>query len=53
MNFLSKTFNPHEILLISSTINRTIESAFCQLQCLYPSEFNKDIKLNEKQMNNF
>ena len=52
MNFLSKNYNPHEILLISSNINRTIESAFCQLQGLYPSEFNKDIKLNEKQMNN-
>ena len=53
MNFLSKNYNPHEILLISSNINRTIESAFCQLQGLYPSEFNKDIKLNKKQMNNF
>ena len=52
MNFLSKTFNPHEILLISSNINRTIESAFCHLQGLYPSDYNMDIKLNEKQINN-
>ena len=52
MNFLSKTFNPHEILLISSNINRTIESAFCHLQGLYPSEYNMNIKLNENQINN-
>ena len=52
MNFLSKTYNPHEILLISSNINRTIESAFCHLQGLYPSDYNMNIKLNENQINN-
>ena len=50
LNFLSKTFNPHEIYIISSDINRTIESALCQLQGLYPPNDDYAIKLNENQL---
>ena len=35
-NFLSKKFDPHEILIYSSPFNRTIISVSSQLQGLYP-----------------
>ena len=36
LKFLSKNFNPHEILIYSSQINRTLLSAASQLQGWYP-----------------
>ena len=47
-NFLSQTFDPREIYLISSDINRTIQSAYSMLQGLYPSLNGPE--LNEKQI---
>ena len=35
-NFLSPNFDPHEMLIYSSSLNRTILSVSCQLQGLYP-----------------
>ena len=46
-NFLSKTFDPHEIYVISSDYNRTFQSAYSQLQGLYPPDESKT--LNDKQ----
>ena len=47
-NFLSKTFNPNEILITSTNVNRTILSAFSTLQGLYNSSTVE--KLNDKQI---
>ena len=34
--FLNEKFDPHEILIYSSSLNRTLLSAASQLQGLYP-----------------
>ena len=34
-NFLSKKFDPHEVLIMSTDFNRTINSALAQLQGMY------------------
>lgn len=44
---LSEKYNPHDIYVISSNYNRTIQSALSQLQGLYPSDKNNT--LNDKQ----
>ena len=49
-NFLSETFNPHEILIYSTCINRTIISASSQLQGLYPQYINKGESITETQI---
>ena len=46
-HFLSEKFDPHEILVYSTNINRTLESAACHLQGLYP--FNTGEELTEQQ----
>lgn len=46
-HFLSEQFDPREIYLISSDINRTIQSAYSMLQGLYK---NNRPELNEKQI---
>lgn len=47
--FLSKKFNPHEILIYSSPFNRTIVSVSSQLQGLYPQFIKEGEKLTEEQ----
>ena len=49
-DFLSKTYNPNELLIRSTDVNRTILSAFSTLQGLYNSSGTNI--LNEKQINN-
>ena len=49
-NFLSKTYNPNELLIRSTDVNRTILSAFSTLQGLYNSSTTNI--LNEKQIKN-
>lgn len=46
-SLLSDTYDPHEIYVISSNYNRTIQSALSQLQGLYPAD--ETIELNEIQ----
>ena len=46
-HFLSEKFDPHEILIYSTSYNRTLESAASQLQGLYP--FNTGGEITEKQ----
>ena len=47
-NFLSKKYNPNEILITSTNVNRTILSAFSTLQGLY--NFTETNTLNDKQI---
>ena len=47
--FLSKKFNPHEILIYSSPFNRTIISVSSQLQGLYPQYISQGENVTEKQ----
>ena len=49
--FLSKTYNPSEVLFQTTDVNRTIESVYSQLQGLYPYGFG--IQLNDQQINVF
>ena len=49
-DFLSKSYNPNEILVTSTDVNRTILSAFSTLQGIY--NFSSVNILNEKQINN-
>ena len=48
-NFLSERFNSHEILIYSSPFNRTLLSAYSQLQGLYPEFENLGEILYENQ----
>ena len=48
-HFLSETFDSHELLVYSTAFNRTILSAYAQLQGLYPESYGLGEKLNEKQ----
>lgn len=47
--FLSKNFNPHEILIYSSPFNRTIVSVSSQLQGLYPQYAKQGENITEDQ----
>ena len=49
--FLSDKYDPHEILMYSSYINRTIISAAAQLQGLYPQFSQKGEFIYENQSN--
>ena len=49
-DFLSKSYNPNEILVTSTDVNRTILSAFSTLQGIY--NFSSVNILNEKQIKN-
>ena len=49
--FLKDKFDPHEILIYSSCINRTIVSAASQLQGLYPQFAQKGESIYENQTN--
>jgi len=46
-NLLSEKYDPHELYVIGSDYNRTIQSALSQLQGLYPADTSNT--LNEKQ----
>jgi hypothetical protein len=46
-NFLSNEYNPDEIFALSTNINRTLISAYSNLQGIYNRQ--KNINLNEKQ----
>ena len=48
--FLSEKFNPHEILVYSTSINRTLLSMTSQLQGLYPISLKLGETLNSKQL---
>ena len=48
-HFLSEKFDSHEILIYSSAFNRTILSAYSQMQGLYPSDDNLGLTLSEGQ----
>ena len=48
-HFLSQKFDSHEILIYSSSFNRTILSAYSQLQGLYPEFEGLGSKLSVKQ----
>jgi hypothetical protein len=47
--FLNEKFDPHEILIYSSSLNRTLLSAASQLQGLYPMKEGLGEKLNKAQ----
>ena len=47
--FLSEKYDPHEILIFSSAINRTIISASSQLQGLYPLKDELGLTLTKEQ----
>ena len=49
VKFLSEQFDPHEILIYTSSFNRTIISASSQLQGLYPQTAEKGEILTEAQ----
>ena len=49
--FLSDKFDPHEILVFSSNVNRTILSISSQIQGLYPLYSKSGFELTEKQLN--
>ena len=49
LKFLSKEYDPHEILIFSSAFNRTIISASAQLQGLYPLKEELGLKITEEQ----
>jgi hypothetical protein len=48
-HFLSDKFDSHELLVYSTAFNRTILSAYAQLQGLYPESYGLGEKLNEEQ----
>ena len=48
-NFLSDKYDSHELLVYSTAFNRTILSAYAQLQGLYPESYGLGEKLNEEQ----
>ena len=48
-NFLSENFDPHEILIYSSSFNRTLISVSSQLQGLYPQSAEKGETLTDTQ----
>ena len=48
LNFLSKTFNPKEILIESTDKNRTITSALSLLQGLYPFQTGKNVTYTQQ-----
>ena len=48
--FLSEHFDPHEILVFSTNVNRTILSMASQLQGLYPMSSKSGLELTEKQL---
>ena len=48
--FLSEKFDPHEILVYSTDVNRTILSISSQLQGLYPMSSKAGYTLNEEQI---
>ena len=47
--FLSEKFDPHEILIFSSDLNRTMVSVSSQLQGLYPQKEEQGEKLTTEQ----
>lgn len=49
LKFLSEKYDPHEILIFSSAINRTIISASSQLQGLYPLKDELGLNLTKEQ----
>ena len=49
--FLSEKFDPHEILIFSSNLNRTIVSVSSQLQGFFPQSSEKGEVLTENQEN--
>ena len=48
--FLSEKFDPHQILIYSSSLNRTIISVSSQLQGLYPQSIKKGETLSDEQI---
>ena len=48
--FLSEQFDPHEILVYSTNVNRTIQSISSQLQGLYPLYNRSGYSLTEEQI---
>lgn len=49
--FLSEKYDPHELLIYSSDVNRTLLSITAQLQGLFPMSEEKVDKLNKEQIN--
>ena len=49
-NFLSKQFDPHELLVYSTDVNRTMLSITSQLQGLYPMYSGAGFTLNSEQL---
>ena len=49
--FLSESFDPHEILIYSSSYNRTMVSCSSQLQGFYPQLSQKGEVLTDEQIN--
>ena len=48
-HFLSEKYDSHELLIYSTAFNRTILSAYAQLQGLYPESYGLGDKLSEIQ----
>ena len=47
--FLNETYDPHEILIYSSELNRTMTSAAAQLQGMYPIKDEVGLTITEEQ----
>ena len=50
--FLSEKFDPHEMLIYSSSFNRTLLSVASQLQGLYPQSLELGERLKDEQIKN-
>ena len=47
--FISERFDPHELLVFSSNVNRTLQSVAAQIQGFYPYTYEKYDKLSVEQ----
>ena len=47
--FLSEKFDPHQMLIFTSAVNRTMISCYSQLQGLYPQSVDKGETLSQEQ----
>jgi len=47
-NFLSESYNPDEIYMQSTNVNRTIQSGYSELMGLYPPQIGGAEKLSQK-----
>ena len=52
-NFLSKDYNPEELYIQSTNVNRTMQSGYSEMMGLYPPKKSGAPKLSEGMVKNF